>query len=91
LICEEWQLPQLQAVAIKYHHNPNTVPDNELASILYLADFMARKCGLGTEPIDDSETITPKVLERLEFKQEDLDPVMHEISEYVENISKSVF
>ncbi len=91
LICEEWNLPEIQARAIKFHHAPESAPDNELACYLYLADFLARKCGLGTEPMDESETIKANTLEQLEFKEKDLDPILHEIGEYVGNVSKSVF
>ena len=91
LICEEWNLPEIQAHAIKFHHAPDSASDNELVYVLYLADYLARKCGLGTEPMDASETIPDKILAQLEFKAEDLDPIMQEITEYVGNVSKSVF
>ncbi len=90
LICKQWHLPEIQASAIKFHHTPESAPDNELAYVLYMADYLARKCGFGTEPMDDAETVKDNILEYLELKKEDLDPIMHVISEYVTNISKSV-
>ena len=91
LICAEWQLPERQASGIQYHHAPQTKPDNELAHMLHLADYLACRCGFGTEPLDDAEGLAVDTLAYLDFKEEDLDPIMQTISEYVSNISKSVY
>ena len=91
LICEQWKLPEMQAGAIKFHHAPADSPGIDLAHVLYLSDFMARKCGLGTESFNEAEAIEENTLDFLEFKVEDLDPIMAEISAYVGDISKSVF
>ncbi len=91
LLCKEWHLPETQTLAIKYHHDPSSSKDVELAYFLYLADHMARKCGLGTESTEQIEAIEDNVLETLNFAEEDFPPMMDEITEYVGNISKSVF
>jgi HD-like signal output (HDOD) protein len=90
LICEEWNLPEDQVLAIQYHHDPLNSPENELAYFLYIADHMAWKCGFGTGVAEATETIDNEILETYDFKEEDLDPLMDEIKESVENISKSV-
>ncbi len=90
LICEEWNLPVIQAQAIKFHHTPERVPDNKLVYVLYLSNSLARTCGLGTECKDESEIIPVEIMEQLDFKAEDLDPIMQEITDYVGNVSKSV-
>jgi putative nucleotidyltransferase with HDIG domain/predicted Zn finger-like uncharacterized protein len=90
-ICKEWRLPEMQTLAIQFHHAPLGSPDVELAYFLNLADYLAKKCGFGTEDSEEIEAIEDNVLETLGFKEADLDLIMDDITEYVGNVSKSVF
>jgi len=91
LICEQWHFPENQILAIKYHHDPSSSQEMELAYFLHLADCLARKCGFGTEIIEESEMIKDNTLETIGFEEEDLLPIMDEIIESVGNISQSMF
>lgn len=46
--CKSWNIPEIQAHAIKFHHYPSLSGQNELAYILHLSDFIAKKVGFGT-------------------------------------------
>ncbi len=48
-LCESWNLPDSISTAILYHHAPMELPrgSQNLAQIVNLADYMARKAGIG--------------------------------------------
>jgi HD-like signal output (HDOD) protein len=90
LICEEWHLPENQTLAIRHHHDPSRSPEVGLTYILHLADHLAHKCGFGAGITEEAQEIKDYTLEILKLDEEELVPIMDEITENVDNISKSV-
>lgn len=43
-----WNIPEIQAHAIKFHHYPTLSGQNELAYILHISDYIAKKAGFAT-------------------------------------------
>ena len=50
ILSEQWSLPEILIDAIKNHHNPdNSVTDNVLTSVVYLADLLMSRFLVGQE------------------------------------------
>ena len=91
LVCEEWKLPEIQAIGIKYHHDPLKSGGNDLAYFLYLSNYLAGKCGFGAEKTLEEEAIPDEVLSFVSLKEADLPAIMDEVAAYVGNVSSSMF
>ena len=90
-LCKRWKIPQEQATAIKYHHNPSESQDNELAYIINVANHIANRIDREAAIENDNACQnSPEhgALEFLNLQEEDIKSIMDEIMDSVENISK---
>jgi putative nucleotidyltransferase with HDIG domain len=63
-LAERWNLPVILVEAIKYHLHPELCPRNvELPLMVYLADYLATKCGLGQSGSRSVEIVSNPILE----------------------------
>jgi HD-like signal output (HDOD) protein len=92
-ICQRWQIPDVLANAIRYHHRPNAASDDDLVSIVSMADTIAHmaaamsmagriESGIDTVMymVDDT------VMERLALGEKDLGVIMEATLDAVEKI-----
>jgi len=71
--CKIWNIPEIQAHAIKFHHYPSLSGQNELAYILHLSDYIAKKIGFATTATDkETYPIEKETLEVLDITQDDI-------------------
>jgi Holliday junction resolvasome RuvABC DNA-binding subunit len=60
--------------------------NNELAFIVHLADYAAKKAGFNPEDTASSPEIEPQTLKYLGFQKEELNAIIAEIAEDVEKL-----
>jgi HD-like signal output (HDOD) protein len=89
-LCQKWKLPISHIDAMRHHHTPSAVKDNDLAHIIHVANVLAKQNGLGCGPAFDDEPFDPASLTALNFKDADIDEVSSEVSSAVEKISESL-
>jgi HD-like signal output (HDOD) protein len=82
-----WRYPENQSTAIRYHHCPSQSENNELAFIVHLADFAAKKAGFKSEDGASQPEIDSQALSYLGFQKEDLSPIIAEIATSVEKLA----
>ena len=80
-LCKTWNIPEVQAIAVKYHHCPSC----SQAYIRHVANIVAIKSGLGAgeRVMDDTEN---GALEFLGLQEGDIDNLINEVLEDVETI-----
>jgi HD-like signal output (HDOD) protein len=81
-----WRYPEIQSTAIRYHHYPLRSGNNELAFIVHLADYAAKKAGFNSGATASSPEIDPQTLNHLGFQKEELKAIAAEITEIVEKL-----
>jgi HD-like signal output (HDOD) protein len=82
-----WRYPENQSIAIRYHHCPSHSENSELAFVVHLADFAAKKAGFKSEDGVPQPEIDPQTLSYLGFQKEDLSPIIAEIAASVEKLA----
>lgn len=71
--CKIWNITEIQAHAIKFHHYPSLSGQNELAYILHLADHIAKKAGFATVASEkETYPIEVETLSTLDLTEDDL-------------------
>lgn len=87
--CEKWNIPETQATAIRFHHDPSHSNGNELAYILHVADAIAFMNTNGG--IDGNSSmfhgIEKGTTEFLGLMEEDIDDIKSEVTQSVDKIS----
>jgi HD-like signal output (HDOD) protein len=78
-----WRYPETQSTAIRYHHHPLRAGNNELALIVHLADYAAKKAGFNSDNKAPSPEIDPQTLDRLGFQEDDLNAIVAEVADDV--------
>ncbi len=81
-----WRYPETQSTAIRYHHYPLRAGNNDLAFIVHLADYAAKKAGFDSEDTASAPEIDPQTLDHLGFQKEALNALIAEIAEDVEKL-----
>lgn len=79
-LCEHWNLPLNLREAMIYHHTPmNAQFHPEAASVVHLADFMARmfECGFGGD--ENVTQLDPRALRILSFNHTLIENVLNEL------------
>lgn len=70
-LAEKWNLPQILAEGILYHHQPSQAKDEKvLAAIVHLADYMTVRFSMGNFNWDDSVNLDTSVIEILNLGDE---------------------
>ena len=82
-----WRYPEVQSMAIRYHHYPMQSGNNRLACIIHLADFAAKEAGFKSQESALSSEIDPQILEYLGLESAQLDPIIAEITTSVEKLA----
>jgi HD-like signal output (HDOD) protein len=92
-ICRQWQIPDTLAKAILYHHRPSAAADDDLVSIVSMADTIANMAaamnmvGRIQSGIDAvMYMVDDTVMERLALGEKDLGVVMEAALDAVEKI-----
>jgi HD-like signal output (HDOD) protein len=89
-LCQKWKLPESHAEAMRFHHEPNSATNDQLAYIVHTANYLAIQAGLGTGPAFDNEPLNDKALQLLALKDTDLEEISSEIVSAVDSISASL-
>ena len=85
-LCQKWQIPSNQRVAIKFHHYPSKSKGNELAYILHMADCIAMKNGFGTGNDSVMYEMEEGALEFLCLQDKDVDAIQSQVLESVDKM-----
>ena len=92
-ICRLWQIPDTLTKAIRYHHRPNVAADDDLVSIVSMADTIAnmaaatKMVGRIQSGIDAvMHMVDDTVMERLALGEKDLGVIMEAALDAVEKI-----
>jgi HD-like signal output (HDOD) protein len=88
-LCKKWKLPDNQAVAMRYHHNPDADAQNPLVHIIHVADVIATRSGFAGSEISDI-TVHAASMSFLRFKPEDLEAIATEVISAVEKIETNL-
>jgi len=83
-VCDQWNMPENLAGAIRHHHDPSRSQGNELAYIVYLADVLAIKSQTGRETETLSYEIDDEVVRFLKFTREDMAQILAQVSASVQ-------
>jgi predicted Zn finger-like uncharacterized protein len=89
-LCQKWQIPNDQRIAIRFHHNPSKSEDNELAFILHMADYIAIENGFGAGTNGSGYCMEDGVMEFLNLREEDVEYITQDVRESVEKMSEEV-
>ena len=85
-IADRWNLPQMLAEVINYHHQPLENKDYwATTALVHTADILAREAGIGSGGDDTEMTIHPHVWEWLKFSQDDYQIILEELKEEVKH------
>jgi predicted Zn finger-like uncharacterized protein len=85
-LCQKWQIPSNQMVAIRFHHYPSKSKGHELAYILHMADCIAMMNGYGTGNDSMMYEMEEGTLEFLCFQDKDVNAIRSQVLESVEKM-----
>lgn len=87
-LCENWNFPPAQTLAIKHHHDPSASGEDVLAHILHVVDAADAAVAYSDK---ESSTDTPPVEEGtlvlLNLDEKELSELMNEVSESVDQVT----
>ena len=89
-LCQKWQIPSNQSVAVKFHHYPSKSEGNELAYILHMADCIAMMNGYGAGHDSMMYQIEEGTLEFLALQDKDVNDIQSQVLESVEKMSQEM-
>jgi predicted Zn finger-like uncharacterized protein len=89
-LCQKWQIPLNQSVAVKFHHYPSKSEGNELAYILHMADCIAMMNGYGAGYDSMMYQIEEGTLEFLALQDKDVNDIQSQVLESVEKMSQEM-
>ena len=88
--CRLWRFPEIQATAIRYHHQPSCNEDNELACMIHLADVLAKSSGFAAGQSATLDEIDPEILQFLRIQVQDLDVVASAVQDDLQKIKEEL-
>jgi putative nucleotidyltransferase with HDIG domain len=86
-IGEKWNFPEHINIAIKGHHNPSLMENNDLSYILHMADHTARLIGIGYDEDDFLYKLEEGTMDHLGLKQEDISEIILKITDAMKSFS----
>ncbi|MDY6904232.1 MAG: HDOD domain-containing protein [Thermodesulfobacteriota bacterium] len=89
-LCLQWNIPDVQAGGIKYHHNPVESDDNTLAYILHMSDWIAMAAGFGADFQALMHQMDSQAMDILGLAKEDTDDIQEKVKAYVASVSKEM-
>jgi len=91
LLAERWNLPPKLMNAIAYHHQPDLAAENALeASIVHLADILARALNVGSGGDSKMPALNPSSWELLNIRADAISPLLEEIEKEFQDIDLSL-
>lgn len=89
-LCEQWQIPGIQALGVGFHHNPGGAGGEDLAYILEVADLIAHLAD-GPDPIDPAGfQAAAGSLAHLGLQPQELVEVARTVRDAVEKITAQI-
>lgn len=88
-VCHAWHIPRSITQAIQYHHNPSQSEDNQLASIVHVADVTAMLSGIGSGVDGTLYQIEEKALMNLGLQEEVLGEIMSHMLTATQKITET--
>ena len=85
LVCKKWNFPELIYNAIRFHHYPLKIANNELAFITYTADKIAKWCVKDTEAVILEIDDTMKKM--LGIQDDEMELIMDEMIATIDQIT----
>ena len=89
IVCRKWNFPELIYNAIRFHHNPLDIENNELAFIIYTANKIAKWCVEDTEAVILEIDDTMKKM--LGFQDDEMELIMDEMTATIDQITDSTW
>ncbi|MDY6903166.1 MAG: HDOD domain-containing protein [Thermodesulfobacteriota bacterium] len=89
-LCQQWNIPNAQAVAIRYHHAPAETDGNQLAYILHMADWLAMLGGFGADFPGMLESMDNTAMDVLGLTRDDTDAISGKMVEFVSSVSSDM-
>jgi predicted Zn finger-like uncharacterized protein len=89
-LCQKWQIPSHQSLAVKFHHYPSQSQGNELAYILHMADSIAMMNGYGAGRDSIMYQMEEGTLEFLGLKEKDVNDIQSQVLESVDKMSQEI-
>ena len=87
LILRRWNIPETLASAVEKHHKPLEAEDNfELAAILHITDFAARRFELGASGSPYIRPLSRKLINRLGMTPQDLKALLGRLAREKDNV-----
>jgi hypothetical protein len=75
---------------MRYHHDPASSGENQLAHVIHLANYLAKEAGYGSGPDADGNPLEESSLKALTLKQADIEDLSADLSTAVEEITASL-
>jgi HD-like signal output (HDOD) protein len=88
--CRLWRFPDLQATAIRYHHQPSCEEDQELACMIHLADIVVKSMGYDAGKPAGLDQIAPEIMEFLHIQLPDLNNVAAAVKNDLQKIKEEL-
>ena len=81
-VLESWHLPRSLAEAVQFHHHPTRSETNfDLCGIVYLANILSHRAGLGSGGDEIDREVDPAVLRYFELTEDDLRGLQEDLTE----------
>lgn len=89
-LCRQWNIPEIQTLAIKYHHAPSASDGNQLAYILHMSDWIAMSGKLGADFQGLLNQMDDNAMDVLGLKMKDTTDIMNQVIAFVDSVSKGM-
>jgi len=87
-VCKKWNIPQVLATAVRYHHHPCRSNAGELACIVHVADVVSMMANLAPGVDGMAYEVDGEAMDVLVLQEDDISGIMCEILSAVEKISE---
>lgn len=89
-LCQQWNIPEAQSTAIRYHHAPAESNNNQLAYILHMADWLAILGGFSADFPGILDSMDHNAMEVLGLTHDDTDEILSKVVEFVSSVSSDM-
>lgn len=86
-ICKIWNIPDIIATPIRYHHSPSASQGDELAYMLHMADYATFMSGGGYDGNDFMYELEEGTMDFLGFEQSDVSDLTLEVMESLDQLA----
>lgn len=87
-LCRKWNFPMKLAHVAGYHHEPMQLPESDfvLPAIVYVADVLAARTGLGYTRTVETDTVDQRVINALNLSEADIEAVAETLPNAVQEV-----